>query len=193
MILNMKLLAPLAAVVVIVAACQSVPDSELASNTAGESVLDSDVSSAVSESTVDTNSIDSGTIETEIEAVDPSAPLPGTQEDLVQNVGDRIFFDLDSAVLSPQSRGVLEKQAEWLKLFPDVSVTIEGHCDERGTREYNLALGERRASVVRSYLIALGVEAQRLNTISYGKERPYALGHDGEAWTLNRRSVSVIN
>mgnify|MGYP001280539258 CR=1 FL=1 len=132
-------------------------------------------------------------IETEIEAVDPSAPLPGTQEDLVQNVGDRIFFDLDSAVLSPQSRGVLEKQAEWLKLFPDVSVTIEGHCDERGTREYNLALGERRASVVRSYLIALGVEAQRLNTISYGKERPYALGHDGEAWTLNRRSVSVIN
>ena len=193
MILNLKVFAPVAAVVLLVAACQSVPDSELESNSVGSDLSDSVATSSTSDSDIDTDSIDSGSLESEIEVVDPSAPIPGTQEDLVQNVGDRVFFGLDSATLSPQSRGVLDKQAKWLKLFPDVSITIEGHCDERGTREYNLALGEQRASAVRSYLIALGVEAQRLNTISYGKERPYALGHDEESWKSNRRSVSVIN
>ncbi|MBJ26769.1 MAG: peptidoglycan-associated lipoprotein [Rhodospirillaceae bacterium] len=193
MILNLKVFAPVAAVVLLVAACQSVPDSELESNSVGSDLSDSVATSSTSDSDIDTDSIDSGSLESEIEVVDPSAPIPGTQEDLVQNVGDRVFFGLDSATLSPQSRSVLDKQAKWLKLFPDVSITIEGHCDERGTREYNLALGEQRASAVRSYLIALGVEAQRLNTISYGKERPYALGHDEESWKSNRRSVSVIN
>tara|TARA_Y100001970_G_C14258231_1_gene877254 strand:+ start:2195 stop:2743 length:549 start_codon:yes stop_codon:yes gene_type:complete len=182
MIVKAKFLIPLAIVVIFAAACQSTPDEKVSvSGDSSSNIAEDSSISGSSEASIDSSDLD------------PSAPKPGTQEDLVQNVGDRIFFDLDSAVLSPQSRGILEKQAEWLRLFPDLSLTIEGHCDERGTREYNLALGERRASAVRSYLIALGVEGQRLNTISYGKERPYALGHDEEAWNLNRRSVSVIN
>ena len=185
---KLRWLASLAAVMMIVAACESAPESDSAADAGGTATSDSSASSGGSEA-----SIDSTSVETEVASVDSSAPIPGSQEDLVQNVGDRVFFTLDSAVLSPQSRGVLERQAEWLKLFPDISVTIEGHCDERGTREYNLALGERRAAAVRNYLIALGVDGRRLETISYGKERPYALGHDEESWGLNRRSVSVVN
>jgi len=131
--------------------------------------------------------------ETTLAALDPSAPLPGSQEELVQKVGDRVFFEFDSAVLEPEGRQTLDRQAEWLRLFPEVSLVIEGHCDERGTREYNLALGERRANAVREYLISQGIAPSRLRTISYGKERPYALGHNDEAWALNRRSVSVID
>ena len=128
----------------------------------------------------------------QVAALDPTRPPPGTQEDLVHNVGDRIFFDLDSAILLPDARRTLERQAEWLGLYPELRLVIEGHCDERGTREYNLALGERRANAVREYLITYGITPSRLRTISYGKERPYALGHDEEAWALNRRAVSVI-
>ena len=180
--MKLKWLAPLAAVMLIVAACESAPDS------AGN-----DANAGSTSTASDSGSGSDASIDTQVASVDAAAPIPGTQEDLVQNVGDRVFFALDSAVLSPQSRGVLERQAEWLKLFPDVSVTIEGHADERGTREYNLALGERRAAAVRNYLIALGVDGRRVETISYGKERPYALGHDEESWSLNRRSVSVVN
>ena len=122
----------------------------------------------------------------------PFEPPIGSQTYLVQNVGDRVFFELDSAVLGTDSRQTLERQAGWLRLVPDVSLVIEGHCDERGTREYNLALGERRANVVREYLISQGIAPSRLRTISYGKERPYALGHNDEAWALNRRSVSAV-
>ena len=132
-------------------------------------------------------------VEVEVASVDPSAPIPGTQEDLVQNVGDRVFFNYDSAVLTPEGRRTLERQAEWLRLFPEHSIMIEGHADERGTREYNLALGERRATAARDYLIAYGMDSSRLNTTSYGKERPYALGHNEESWSLNRRSVTVVN
>ena len=123
---------------------------------------------------------------------DPNEPIPGTQNDLVQKVGDRVFFELDSAVLGPEARRTLDRQTTWLELFPEVEFVIEGHCDERGTREYNLALGERRANAVREYLIAQGVEPSRLRTLSYGKERPYAMKHNEEAWALNRRSVSVV-
>ena len=193
MSIKFKLLAPFAAVIFLITACQSVPDSVQVSDSTGSSEESAAVISGSSETNVESSSIDADTIETEIDNLDPSAPIPGTQEDLVQNVGDRVFFGLDSALLSPQSRGVLDRQAEWLTLFPDVTITIEGHCDERGTREYNLALGERRAVAARNYLIALGVNADRLSTISYGKERPYGLGHDEDAWSLNRRSVSVIN
>ena len=122
-----------------------------------------------------------------------SAPAPGSQEDLVVNVGDRVFFDYDRYELKPEARAQLEKQAAWLRNFPQVTVTIEGHCDERGTREYNLALGERRADSARNYLIALGVDANRIRVISYGKERPAMVGSDETAWAQNRRAVTVVN
>lgn len=118
---------------------------------------------------------------------------PGSQEDLVVNVGDRVFFDFDKFNLKPDARKTLEKQAAWLKANPSVRITIEGHCDERGTREYNLALGERRANSAKDYLVSLGVNPGRLKTISYGKERPVAMGSNEAAWTQNRRSVTVVS
>ncbi len=119
-------------------------------------------------------------------------PAPGTQEDLVVNVGDRVFFDFDKYNLAPVAAGTLKKQAAWLKGFPAVSITIEGHCDERGTREYNLALGERRANAVKDYLVALGINPNRIKVLSYGKERPVALGSNDAAWAQNRRGVTVV-
>jgi peptidoglycan-associated lipoprotein len=122
-----------------------------------------------------------------------SGPVPGTQEHLLVNVGDRVFFDFDSSELRGDARGTLEALAAWMNTYPAVALTVEGHCDERGTREYNLALGERRASAVRDYLVALGVNASRLSTISYGKERPAVPGSTEEAWAQNRRGVFVVN
>ncbi|MAF47498.1 MAG: peptidoglycan-associated lipoprotein Pal [Rhodospirillales bacterium] len=116
----------------------------------------------------------------------------GSAQDFVINVGDRVFFDFDKSNIRANQRGQLEKQAAWLKKYPSVSITIEGHCDERGTREYNLALGERRANSTRDFLVALGVNPNRLKTISYGKERPVALGHEEASWRQNRRGVSVV-
>ncbi|MEE8504912.1 MAG: peptidoglycan-associated lipoprotein Pal [Kiloniellales bacterium] len=109
------------------------------------------------------------------------------------NVGDRVFFDLDKSDLKPEARATAESVATWMNSYPAVAVTIEGHADERGTREYNLALGERRANSVRDYLVALGVNANRLSTISYGKERPAVLGSNEDSWTQNRRGVFVVN
>lgn len=120
-------------------------------------------------------------------------PAPGSSEDFVVNVGDRVFFAFDSSELSSDARNTLEKQAFWLRKYPQATVTVEGHCDERGTREYNLALGERRAAAARDYLVTLGVDPSRVATISYGKERPAVLGSNEESWAQNRRSVTVIN
>jgi peptidoglycan-associated lipoprotein len=117
---------------------------------------------------------------------------PGSQDDLAQNVGDRVFFALDSSQLSSEAQGTLERQSAWLKQYPNVSVTVEGHCDERGTREYNLALGERRAAATKKYLVGLGIAASRISTISYGKERPAVIGSDESAWSQNRRAVTVL-
>ncbi|RMB11864.1 peptidoglycan-associated lipoprotein Pal [Eilatimonas milleporae] len=114
------------------------------------------------------------------------------QESLTAYAGDRIFFDYDSSELTARSRDVLRKQADWLNHFPRQRVTIEGHCDERGTREYNLALGERRANAVKNYLVALGVPSSRLGTISYGKERPAVVGNSEQYWRQNRRGVLVV-
>jgi len=119
-------------------------------------------------------------------------PAPGTQEDLAVSVGDRVFFDFDSVVLNAEATSVLDGQAAWLKQYPDVVVTIEGHADERGTREYNLALGDRRANAVRNYLVALGIDQERILTISYGEERPADPGHDESAWAQNRRAVTTV-
>ncbi len=120
-------------------------------------------------------------------------PAPGTQADLVVNVGDRIFFGYDRYDLTSEARFTLDNQANWLRQHPDLSVTIEGHADERGTREYNLALGERRANSVRSYFLALGIDSLRVNVISYGKERPAAPGSNETAWAQNRRGVTIVN
>ncbi|PHQ72297.1 MAG: peptidoglycan-associated lipoprotein [Sneathiella sp.] len=118
---------------------------------------------------------------------------PGSQEDLVLNVGDRVFFGFDQYNLADEAQTTLQRQAAWLGANPAVTLVIEGNTDERGTREYNLALGERRATAVKNYLVTLGVSPGRLSTISYGKERPVALGHNEAAWAQNRRSVSVVN
>jgi peptidoglycan-associated lipoprotein len=122
----------------------------------------------------------------------PGMAAPGSQADLASMAGDRVFFDTNRSDLLPESRGVLEAQAAWLQSYPQLMVTIEGHCDERGTREYNLALGERRAQSVRDYLVSMGVDASRLTTVSYGKENPEAVGSTPEAWALNRRSVTRV-
>ena len=113
--------------------------------------------------------------------------------ELAQGVGDRVFFAYDSSVLTTEGQTTLERQAQWLNQNANVNVTIEGHCDERGTREYNLALGERRATAARNYLASLGVAQGRMTTVSYGKERPAVVGSDDGAWAQNRRSVTVIS
>ncbi len=121
------------------------------------------------------------------------AAVPGSQQDFVVNVGDRVFFDTDSSELSAQARATLDKQAQWLNNYSQYSFTIEGHADERGTREYNIALGARRAETVREYLTSRGIAAQRMRTISYGKERPVAVCNDISCWSQNRRAVTVLN
>jgi len=118
---------------------------------------------------------------------------PGSQQDFVVNVGDRVFFESDSSELTPQSIAILDKQAQWLGRYNRYAFTVEGHADERGTREYNIALGARRAQAVRDYLTSRGVEGSRMRTISYGKERPVAVCNDISCWSQNRRSVTVLN
>jgi peptidoglycan-associated lipoprotein len=136
---------------------------------------------------------DAGGSTTQTTAAAPSGPTPGTSEDFVVNVGDRVFFDFDMYDLKPEARAQLEQQAAWLKSYPQFTFIVEGHADERGTREYNLALGDRRATSVKNYLVALGIDPNRIQTISYGKERPDALGSNEAAWAQNRRSVTVLN
>lgn len=119
-------------------------------------------------------------------------PVPGSQEDFVATVAsDRIYFDTDRFDVDSEDAEVLRSQAAWLQKYPNTRVTIEGHCDERGTRDYNLALGERRANAAKNYLASLGIDPSRISTISYGKERPDAMGSDEASWAKNRRAVSV--
>ncbi len=128
------------------------------------------------------------------DASKPEAPsvVPGSQEDLVLNVGDRVFFAFDKYNLNDAAQATLQRQAAWLNTHPGTQIAIEGHCDERGTREYNLGLGDRRANSVKEYLASLGVDAGRIETISYGKERPVALSHNESAWSQNRRGVTTV-
>jgi len=121
------------------------------------------------------------------------AATPGSQQDFVVNVGDRVFFESDQTDLTPQATATLDKQAQWLQSYPRYQFTIEGHADERGTREYNIALGARRAQSVRNYLASRGIDASRMRTISYGKERPVAVCNDISCWSQNRRAVTVLN
>ena len=167
--------------VALVSACETAPDESAAASGAG-------ASKAATSSTGTT----SAATPAATPAAAPSGPTAGSQEDLVANVGDRVFFDFDKYNLQPDARATLEKQAAWMKRFASVTISIEGHCDERGTREYNLALGERRANAVKDFLVALGVSPSRVKTISYGKERPIALGSNDQAWEQNRRGVTVV-
>jgi peptidoglycan-associated lipoprotein len=122
-----------------------------------------------------------------------SAAVPGSQQDFVVNVGDRVFFESDQTDLTPQAIATLEKQVQWLQAYPRYTFTIEGHADERGTREYNIALGARRAQSVRTFMVSKGIDQSRMRTISYGKERPVAVCNDISCWSQNRRAVTVLN
>ena len=164
-------------IVFFVAACATKPKDSADSSGSGSTSSSSDVSS------------EEGTI-TE---TDGSGIVSGSQEDLIVNVGDRVFFGYDSSDLDSDALELLQDQVAWLKQNSNVSVTIEGHCDERGTREYNLALGEKRAQSVKNYLIGLGISPDRVSTISYGKERPAVVGSNDGAWAQNRRSVTIVN
>ncbi len=118
--------------------------------------------------------------------------IPGSQEDFIANTAsDRVYFDTDRFNIDAEDAAVLRSQAQWLRAYPNVRVTIEGHCDERGTRDYNIALGERRANSAKNYLASLGVDPARISTVSYGKEHPAALGSDEASWARNRRAVTV--
>ena len=170
-----KLLAS-ALFVFFLAACSTTPKDTADSSGSGSTSTSSDVSSSAETETTESASIE-----------------PGSQEDLIVNVGDRVFFNYDSAELDTDAQELLQDQVAWLKQYSDVSITVEGHCDERGTREYNLALGEKRAQSVKNYLISLGVDSGRVSTISYGKERPAVVGSNDGAWAQNRRSVTIVN
>jgi peptidoglycan-associated lipoprotein len=120
------------------------------------------------------------------------AAVPGSQADFVASIAaDRVFFDTDAYNIDATDRATLDSQAQWLRRYPNVRILIEGHADERGTRDYNLALGQRRAEAARNYLISAGIPASRIDVISYGKERPEALGSDEQSWAQNRRAVTV--
>ena len=123
----------------------------------------------------------------------PGGGPPGSQQEFLVTVGDRVFFETDSSNLTMEAQTTLDKQAAWLNTYRNYRILIEGHADERGTREYNIALGARRAQSVRSYLASRGIDANRMRTISYGKERPVAVCNDISCWSQNRRAVTVLN
>ena len=136
---------------------------------------------------------DTGATEVIVEPAVVDVIAPGSLEDFVANVGDRVFFGFDRYDLTPEAQALLQAQVAWLQTFPQWQVVIEGHTDERGTREYNLALGERRANAAANYMVALGLDPNRIvQVISYGKERPAVLGSDEIAWAQNRRAVTVL-
>ncbi len=128
----------------------------------------------------------------DLEATNSTAAMPGSEQDFAVNVGDRIYFAEDKSMLSPEAEETLRKQAAWLSQYPGVNVQIEGHADERGTREYNISLSARRATATREFLIAQGVDGGRISSIAYGKERPAALCDAEQCWSQNRRAVTVI-
>ena len=165
--------------------------------TTSKDTADSSGSGSSGEFNTETSSEGSSAAAGELTTVDYTSDdtgiVPGSQEDLIVNVGDRVFFDYDSFDLDADAQELLHDQAAWLKQYGNVNATVEGHCDERGTREYNLALGEKRAQAVKNYLVALGVSSSRLATISYGKERPAVIGSNDGAWSQNRRSVTIVN
>ena len=159
--------------VLFVAACATKPKDAADSSGSGSSSSDSSVEGTISETA-------------------GSGIVKGSQEDLIVNVGDRVFFGYDSSDLDSDALELLQDQVAWLKQNSNVSVTIEGHCDERGGVQYNLARGEKRARSVKNFLMSLGVTSDRISTVSYGKERPVSFGHDEDSWSKNRRANFVV-
>jgi peptidoglycan-associated lipoprotein len=177
-----KRLLVLIAAIGLLAACETAPKDGGASSSAG----DSSSTSATASSTTSGSSSSNATSGSS----SASSALSAAEE--LTKIGDRVFFDYDSSALSDDAKATLSAQAAFLSANPAVKITVEGHCDERGTREYNLALGDRRATAARDYLVAQGVDAARIRTISYGKERPSFIGSNPYAYSKNRRAVSVI-
>ena len=161
----------------LLAACESTPDSSEGDTGDGMAA--------------DEEMVDSGEMASD-EMIDAAPIDPRSAQYVTEVLGDRVYFDLDSSAINASAHTTVKRWAEWMTGYGDVVVTIEGHCDERGTREYNLALGDRRANAVKNYLVALGVDASRIATISYGKERPAAEGQNEAAWSQNRRGVLVL-
>ncbi|MEE2694471.1 MAG: peptidoglycan-associated lipoprotein Pal [Pseudomonadota bacterium] len=179
----------LVGILLIVAGCETATEEAIESGGEGtaSTVAGTDVVGADTRS----NIVEPGNVSSaEVAAVDPTMSF---QEKFLQQAGDRVFFDFDKAVVRADGEETLRMQATFLKQNPGLTMTIAGHCDERGTREYNLALGERRANAARNYLISLGISPGRLSTISYGKERPIVLGHNEAAWAQNRVGVSQVD
>ena len=170
---------------IFISACSTTPTDTSDTSGSGSSSSDIDLTSGDASILADLEN-------TTLGGPDGKTIESGTQEDLIVNVGDRVFFDYNSADLDSDAQELLQDQVAWIKQH-DVSVIIEGHCDERGTREYNLALGERRAQSVKNYLISMGVSSVKVSTISYGKERPAVVGSNDGAWSQNRRSVTTVN
>ena len=160
--------------VLFVAACATKPKDDADASGSGATSSDSSVEGSITET-------------------EGTGIVAGSQEDLIVNVGDRVFFGYDSSDLDSDALELLQDQVAWLKQNSGVSITIEGHCDERGTREYNLALGEKRAQAVKNYMTSLGISSSQISTISFGKERPAVVGSNDGAWSQNRRSVTTVN
>ena len=179
--MGLKLIGSIAALVLI-AACETVP----------EEMADADGGGAAAALGAAGPQVAAGPSAAPVVAPEDAPPAPGSFDEFVKLVGDRVYFGFDQIDLLPQAQRTLQSQAEWLLMYPAINIVIQGHADERGTREYNLALGERRANAVRNFLVALNVDASRIRTVSYGKERPVALGSNVTAWALNRRAVSQI-
>lgn len=167
-----QLLGPFVAVLLL-AACETAPEETAVTTGEGEAAASAEGAA--------------------VEAAALPGPTPGTQDDLAAKYGDRVFFDFDKYNLKAPARETIMGWATWLNEFPAVTATIEGHADERGTREYNLALGERRSTSTKNYLVALGIDPNRVDTISYGKERPAVEGSNEDAWAQNRRGVLVVS
>jgi peptidoglycan-associated lipoprotein len=176
----------LSALLLLLAACSSTPEDELSGSAAGST---DGFGAGAAGSPTELGANDGFSSQDDVFG----SAAPGTQEDFEINVGDRVFFGFDSSTLDDDARATLDRQAAWLQQYQSVTVTIEGHTDERGTREYNLALGERRATAAKNYLVALGVDPNRMLTISYGEERPVDPGTDETAFRQNRRAVTVVN
>ena len=164
-----------------------------ACSTTPKDTADSSGSGSSGDFNTASTSEDEASTATDTTTSDFSGVIGGTYEDLVVNVGDRVYFAYDSFELDDDAKELLQHQAAWLKQYNKTSIIIEGHCDERGTREYNLALGEKRAQAVKNYLNGLGIGVSNLSTISYGKERPAVIGSNDGAWSQNRRSVTTVN
>ena len=191
----MKRFLLLAAGAALLTACETASEIDaIASGASGSSATTSTASSGSSDSSSSSSSStsSSGASGSSSETATTYSYDTDPKTALIK-VGDRVLFGYDSSELDDDDRSVLDNQAKFLNQNPSLKVTIEGHCDERGTREYNLALGEKRASAVKDYLISVGINSERVSVVSYGKERPQVLGSNKAAWSMNRRSVTTID